>query len=57
MNTLEGVKVFGTGAVGKWLERLDYDAESPEGRGWASSSDDWKTLSVNPAVNECLFSN
>ena len=36
----------------EWLERLDYGAES---RGWASPCYDWKTLSVNPAVNGYLF--
>ena len=42
----------------EWLKQLDYDAES-HGRlpvqGWASPYDDWKTLSVNPAVNGYLF--
>ena len=37
------------GAVVEWLETLAYGAESRR------RSDDWKTLSVNPAVNGYLF--
>ena len=41
------------------LQTHDYDAESPEGReiapGFRHPSDDWKTLSVSPAVNGYLF--
>ena len=43
-----------------WLERLNYGAESRRKacvRGWASPCDDWKTLSVNQAVNWYLFHN
>ena len=38
----------------EWLERLGYGAESHL-RDWASPCDDWKTLSVIPAVNGYLF--
>ena len=44
----------------EWLERLGYGAESRLKacvRGWASPFDDWKTLSVNQAVNGYLVSN
>ena len=42
----------------KWSERLGYGAESRLKvcvRGWASPCDDWKTLSVIPAVNVYFF--
>ena len=42
----------------EWLERLAYGAESRRKalvRGWTSPCDDWKILSVNPAVNGYLF--
>ena len=42
----------------EWLEWLGYGAESRRKawiRGWASPCGDWKTLSVNPAVNGYLF--
>ena len=42
----------------EWLELLDYGAESRRKalvRSWASPCDDWKTLSVNPAVNGYRF--
>ena len=42
----------------EWLEQLDYGAESrriARVRGSASPCGDWKTLSVNPAVNGYLF--
>ena len=42
----------------EWLERLGYGAESGHNahdRGWASPCDDWKTLSVNLAVNGYRF--
>ena len=42
----------------EWLEQLGYGAESRRKarvRGSASSCGDWKTLSVNPAVNGYLF--
>ena len=48
------------GVVVEWLETLGYGAESRR-KGVRSSprfphpSDDWKTLSVNPAVNGYLF--
>ena len=46
------------GAVAEWLERLGYGAKSRRKvpvRGWASPSDDWKTLSVNQTVNGYIF--
>ena len=46
------------GAVVLWLEGLSYGAESrrlARVRGWALPCDDWKTLSVNPAVNGYLL--
>ena len=43
---------FWRGAVVAWLERLGYGAESHRK---VSLSDDWKTLPVNPALNEYLF--
>ena len=48
------------GTVVKWLERLSYGCrKSPEGRvivrRFHHPSDNWKTLSVNPAVNGYLF--
>ena len=46
------------GAVVEWLEQLGYGAESRRKagvRGSASPCGDWKTLSVNPAVNGYLF--
>ena len=42
----------------EWLEWLDYDAESRRkvvSSRLDSPCDDWKTLSVNPAVNGYLF--
>ena len=42
----------------EWLERLGHGAESHRKarvRGWAPHCDDWKTLSVNPAVNGYFF--
>ena len=42
----------------EWLEQLGYGAESRRKawvRGSASPCGDWKTLSVNPAVNGYLF--
>ena len=42
----------------EWLEQLGYGAESCRKmrvRGSASPCGDWKTLSVNPAVNGYLF--
>ena len=42
------------GAVVEWLEQLGYSAESRR-IGSASPCGDWKTLSVNPAVNGNLF--
>ena len=42
----------------EWLERLGYGTESCHKacvQGWALPCDDWKTLSVNPAVNGYLF--
>ena len=50
--------LFRIGAVVQWLERFDYGAESRRKarvRGWALSCNDWKTLSVNQAVNGYLF--
>ena len=44
----------------EWLEQLGYGAESRRKasvRGSASPCGDWKTLSVNPAVNGHLFRN
>ena len=41
----------------EWLERLGCGAESRRKArvgGWASPCDDWKPLSVNPAVNGYL---
>ena len=48
------------GTIVKWLERLSYGCiKSPEGLEIAPRfhhpSDNWKTLSVNPAVNGYLF--
>ena len=46
-------------AVVECLGTHDYDAESPEVReiapGFRHPSDDWKTLSVSPAVNGYHF--
>ena len=42
----------------EWLEQLDYDAESRRevvSSRLNSPCDDWKTLSVDPAVNGYLF--
>ena len=42
----------------EWLEQLDYGAESHRkvvSSRLASPCDDWKTLSVNPALNGYLF--
>ena len=42
----------------EWLERLGYGAESRRkvvSLRQAPPCDDWKTLSVNPAVNGYLF--
>ena len=42
----------------EWLEQLGYGAESCRKapvQGWALPCKDWKTLSVNPAVNGYLF--
>ena len=50
--------LYNRGAAVDWLEQLGCGAESRRKarvRGWASSYDDWKTLSVNPAVNGYLF--
>ena len=55
-SNINSIKVRGT--VVKWLEQLGYSAESRRiawVRGSASPCGDWKTLSVNPAVNEYLF--
>ena len=42
----------------EWLEQLGYDAESRH-KAWIQGSTspcgDWKTLSVNPAVNRYRF--
>ena len=47
------------GVVVKWLERLGYGAESHQKVMRLCQvfypSEDWKTLSVNPAVNGYLF--
>ena len=46
------------GAVVEWLQRLCYGAVSHRKagvQGWASPCNDWKTLSVNPAVKGYLF--
>ena len=43
-----------SGAVVEWLEQLDYGAESRR-KVASSPRDDWKTLSVDPAVNGYLF--
>ena len=48
---------FQRGIMIEWLEGLDCGAESCQ-KGmscWAWPSDDWKTLSVNPAGNGYLF--
>ena len=37
----------------EWLERLGYSTERV--RGSAAPCGDWKSLSVNPAVNGYLF--
>ena len=42
----------------EWVEWLGYGADGPGQalvQGWASLGNDWKTLSVNPAVNGYLF--
>ena len=44
----------------EWLERFRYGAKISSKvrvRIWASPCDDWKTLSVNQAVNGNLFPN
>ena len=46
------------GALVEWLDRLSYGAEYCRKacvRGGASTWDNWKTLSVKPAVNGYLF--
>ena len=40
----------------EWLEQFDYGAKSRR-KVVRSPCDDWKTLSVDPAVNGYLFSN
>ena len=51
------VSVTLRGAVVEWLERLGYGAESRRKTyEWASPCYNWKTFSVNPAVNGYLFS-
>ena len=47
--------------LAEWLERLDYGVQRVAVRlsvqGWASRSDEWNILPVNPAANGYVFRN